>query len=306
MICRDRCFLTICLGLLLVVTFCLLRPKSVDPLVNSRDKADWFWSYKVHSEELCNLIILGDSRLYRGVSPQAMNSVLPDYKIINFGFSSGGLNAQMYREAERRLKDDGSERIIVFAVAPHALTAESAKNEHFLKELNRPKEVVLQRLSYSPLFDFFKPITPERMKKTLFGENQEPDLYYYQDFYADGWIASHTIPNDEDRATEKYIDLFLKYQVDEQLLNELYEQTGAWVEAGIKVYAFRPPVSDDMFVLENDLSGFNQESFIATFESRGGTWIDITSHGYKTYDGSHLHRDSAVELSINLAEKIKQ
>jgi hypothetical protein len=90
-----------------------------------------------------------------------------------------------------------------------------------------------------------------------------------------------------------------------KLIDELCEQTQKWSQKGIMVLAFRPPVSEKMLELENELSGFDQRLFIEKFEECGGTWLNIKQSDYETYDGSHLNRDSAVKLSFEIARNIR-
>lgn len=307
MIFRDRCFWSLILSLLLISVFGAVKPEPLDPLVASRDARNWFWANKVHNSKTYNLILLGDSRLYRGVSPAAMKDVLgQDYRILNFGFSSGGLNPRIFREAENRFAKDGSDKTVVMAVTPYSLTVDAAKNKHFLQEFTRPKEMVLQYLSYNSFLGFFNSVSPNMLRKKILGKERKPRIYYYQEFFPDGWVASYTVPKDEERALKSYTETFSKYQVDWKLINELCEQTQEWSQKGIMVFAFRPPVPEKMLALENELSGFNQHLFVEKFEKSGGVWVSIDHSDYETYDGSHLLRGSAVKLSHELAEKLSK
>ena len=305
MIIRDRCFWSLILSLLLIGIFGAVKPMPLDPLVANRAVRNWFWANKVHNSMTYDLILLGDSRLYRGVSPAAMKDVLgQDYKILNFGFSSGGLNPRMYREADKRFVKDGSAKTVVMAVTPYSLTDDAAKNKHFLQEFTRPKEEVLQYLAYDPFWSFLSPVSPNMLRKKILGKERGPHVYYYEDFFPDGWVASYTVPKDQERALKSYTDTFSKYQVDLKLIEELCEQTQEWSQKGIMVFAFRPPVSKKMLELENELSGFDQSFFIEKFEACGGVWMNINPSDYETYDGSHLQRESAIMLSSEIAKKI--
>lgn len=307
MIWRDRCFRSLVLASILIFLFGSIKPEPVDPLVASREASNWFWTYKVHNKNVYDMVLIGDSRLYRGISPSAMQDVLgKDFRILNFGFSSGGINKRMIKEALNRLDVNSKRKTVVLAVTPFSLTTEAAKNEHFLKEFTRPKEDVIQRLAYSPWWDFFKPVTPSLVRDFLLGKQKAPPILYYQDFYSDGWVGSRTIPSDPDRAIKSYVKTFEKYQVDNNLINELCEQVRVLKARDINVFAFRPPVSNSMLALESKMSGFDQRRFVEQFHLNGGMWIDIHSSGYKTYDGSHMFKDSAIKYSTELARKVEK
>ncbi|MDA3926279.1 MAG: hypothetical protein PF904_16410 [Kiritimatiellae bacterium] len=181
MVFRDRCFWSLILSLLLIGVFGVVKPEPLDPKVANRDVRNWFWANKVHNSMAYDLLLLGDSRLYRGVSPAVMKDVLgKDYQILNFGFSSGGLNSRMFREADKRFAKDGSGKTVVMAVTPYSLTVDAAKNEHFLQEFTRPKEQVLQFLAYNPFWSYLNSVSPNMLRKKILGKERNPQVYYYE------------------------------------------------------------------------------------------------------------------------------
>ena len=306
MIWKDRCFLSLFITLVLIVIFGTIKPQSVDPLVANREASHWFWTNKVHNTEVYDIVLVGDSRLYRGVSPVAMQEVLGEkFRILNFGFSSGGINVGMINEAQSRLAENSRNKTIILSVTPYSLTLDSANNKHFLTELNRPKEEVLQRLTYSPWLRFFKPVTPSLLLERIRGKQKKPEIMYYEDFHSDGWVGSRTEPSDPNRALKSYVKTFKKYQVDSELVKEVCAEVGKLRDEGVNVFAFRPPVSYSMLELENKMSGFEQQHFIDLFQRNGGVWLDIPSEGYETYDGSHMFKESAERFSVELARQIK-
>ena len=69
---------------------------------------------------------------------------------------------------------------------------------------------------------------------------------------------------------------------------------------------FRPPTTPAMLDLEERLSGFDEARFARRFEEAGGSWVALAREGWRSYDGSHLHEDSARRLSDELARAIAQ
>jgi hypothetical protein len=112
-------------------------------------------------------------------------------------------------------------------------------------------------------------------------------------------INSTLSPNDE---IEPYRKVFFDNSVDSAIIDILIRQTKQWSRAGIHVYAFRPPTTHNMIQLENELSGFDEKNFKIRFANAGGTWLDVNQTAYVSYDGSHLHRDAALQFSLDLAE----
>jgi len=57
--------------------------------------------------------------------------------------------------------------------------------------------------------------------------------------------------------------------------------------------------------LENEISGFNEKEVKQRLNKIGVHWIMLKNEDYLSYDGSHLHYDSALKLSQLLGQKIK-
>jgi hypothetical protein len=57
--------------------------------------------------------------------------------------------------------------------------------------------------------------------------------------------------------------------------------------------------------LEDSIGKYNESLIKQQIEISGGHWIDINPALYKTYDGSHLPKAEARELSQYIANKIK-
>ena len=84
------------------------------------------------------------------------------------------------------------------------------------------------------------------------------------------------------------------------------KQIRTWEKAGIQVFAFRVPSSVEMEVLENSISGYNNEQVRNAIEMSGGEWLSIPNkESYHSYDGSHLHHNSAILLSEELGKQLK-
>ena len=90
---RDRCLWTFALaipmvgmaGLLITQAGGFQKDSSKIPVdVYATIKAHW------HPHSL-DVVLAGDSRIYRGVSPKAMSETLPGLRVGNFGFSSVAL-----------------------------------------------------------------------------------------------------------------------------------------------------------------------------------------------------------------------
>jgi len=293
---KERLIYVLLLSAVLLVLSGFLLPKpDTNKIIYER-----YWAYKTHRKDKHDIVIVGDSRAYRGVSPIAMNDILPDYRIFNFGYSSGRLTKEMYRQAEKRLDVKGK-RIVVLAVAPNTLTKHPNENNHINSQLLLPKEEIYQRIYFAPFLQFFTAVKPED-----FTRKKKKKEEYIEEYHDDGWVESYIIPEDTTKALSSYKKWFTKVDVSPKLVGDLIKQTRIWSEKDIMVFAYRPPSSFTMENMEDSLSNFKQDEFIVEFENAGGKWIETNTTDYHSYDGSHLHKDSAIKLSKYIAREIKK
>ncbi|CAG0984831.1 MAG: hypothetical protein HND27_05620 [Bacteroidetes bacterium] len=259
-----------------------------------------FWTYKVHSSKKYNIIFEGDSRIYRGIDVNSFNKGININSIhtLNFGFSSGGHNKDIFNAVENKLLHT-SLNIVVLGITPFSLTPKAQLNEHFIEEQNRNKGETIERMYFYPFLSFFEPFNIQKLL--------HPDtVTYYEKFHKNGWVESYKIPANPNEALTSYKKEFENNQVSDTVIAVLLQKVKEWKNKHIKVYAFRPPTTVNMETLENNISGFNEKEFIKKFETVGGKWIEIENRfNYNSYDGSHLHFYSAQQLSYYLGEKIK-
>jgi hypothetical protein len=294
---RNRVVLALVIGATLIGLIGLLRPDAMRTA--SREK--WFWTWKTHSGKKYDIVFAGDSRTYRGISPESMADSLRGLRILNFGYSSGSLSPFMLTEAEKRL-DAGGKRIIVLGITASSLTPRAARDEQYRQEKNRTTSEILENIYLAPFMTYFDPTTPIRFLEEI-GSRKARSR---EAFYESGWIAAWKEPPGPPEALGVFANLFTDNRVSPALVEHVLLQTEKWTREGMRIYAFRPPTSPDMADMESRLSGFDEETFRQRFGRFGGVWIDVTKPGYHSYDHSHLDRESAQALSRVIAEAIKQ
>jgi hypothetical protein len=312
---KERSLISACLCIPLILLVCTLRPRpaavtvvplSYDPTHQAGTASERFWVLKAQGTARYDVILMGDSRVYRGLSPQAMETILPGTHILNYGFSGGGLNAEMYAAAEQRLDPRSSKKSIVLGITPLTLTSRAERNDHFQQEMQRPPDYVFMHLYWMPLLNSLAPLGEQDFTSAFSAQNTRPNQQgYYLEFHDDGWVASFTIPEDPLSALPSYREIFSQTPVSPRLVQELVEQTRQWTQRGIQVFAFRVPSSQAMVDLENQMSGFDEAALVKAFEDAGGIWFPMPLAPYHSYDGSHLAKSAAEAFSIDLAKLIK-
>ena len=167
----------------------------------------------------------------------------------------------------------------------------------------RPREDIFERLYLNGILYQFSATTPEEIRDLL--KNKPPTSYYCNEYYPNGYVESEKFPVDTMESISSYTQDFANYKVKLQYIERLACKVKDWSRRGIRVIGFRPPVSIPMRALEDSMGLYNEAIISTRFREAGGYWIELMPNRYKTYDGSHLNKRSAIMLSNDLALKIK-
>jgi hypothetical protein len=275
-----------------------LRPVAAAPVTTTQE----FWSAKTHlGEGAYDLVAVGDSRTLMGISPAAMQDVLPGRKILNFGYLNAALTPKFLEAAVAKLDAAASDRMLVIGVTPLSLSAGSLGNAHFNQELNRRRREPLDPEFEEEVRRVFSPFELFAAKKAGPGSGT--------DFREAGWLASHDKPADPKIALESYTRHFTRGTFDEANFELLLSVLTKTIDSGVRIVAFRHPSTRAMEDLESRMSGFREEYVRQHLSDVGVTWIPLKSKRglsleFGSYDGSHLNPKGAVFFSSMLAGKI--
>ena len=249
--------------------------------------------------QCCDVVVAGDSRVFFGVSTIVMERELPGLRVINYGFFGNGYSDEYLTSIEKMFDPASRQKIVVLGITPSSLTADSIKHNSFIAEKQRlASQTVLERYSRESLA-FTEPMRYGAFLH-MFVPGERADPVSFSD--GQGRVVRPIRPEE---ALGNYRLLFIGNPVADQAVDNLMDRVGEWRQAGIGVYAFRPPTTRAMVELEQRMSGFDETGFKTRFAAVGGTWLDIDQYRYLSYDGSHLHSDGAIQLSIDLSDRIQ-
>ncbi len=296
----NRFILLIPLTLLLLGLVSGLRP----PINEDVSEKKRFWLEKTHTSEKFDMVIGGDSRIYRGVAPEIIENLLPDFSVFNFGYSSGSLSKRILSEITQRIYHQASNPVIVLGVTPHALTHHAATDNHFREQKAQAHTALFSYRYFYQLNEWTEPFRLSSLIEKVLGKDKGKSIYH-QEYRKNGWIASNKTPANPQEALKGYDGAFKDNLCSEEMIQDLLQQVQHWSKQGIQVFAFRPPTTLAMYEMENKLSGFDENSFITQFQKAGGHWMKVSQTDFESYDGSHLTKESAIRLSKILAQKIK-
>lgn len=275
------------------------------PVSGSKDRllSKDFWIHKTHSTRRYSLVVAGDSRIYRGVSPREMEKVLEGYRGFNAGYSSAGFAKPMFEKIERHIDFEADKPVVVLGVSPWSMTPGAGANKHLLGELGRKREEVLQSQYFSFVNSVFAPYTLKELYDYLQSGGSELLISYR--YSSRGWVASHTQHPNPQKALSHVEADYINNQLSKEQLQQLAQKIREWKQQGVEVFAFRPPSTRTMEMMEDSLSGYSEKQVARVLEDAGAVWFDFDVDNYFSYDGSHLDEVSAIRLSNDLALKIK-
>ena len=251
-----------------------------------------FWHDKVTSGADYDLVVIGDSRALSAVSPAILAEHLPGRRILNFAFMAGGLNPEIYHEADRRLAADSPGRIILVGCSPLSLTEDSALNRH-LHEVQADWLYTGAPRPIRALASFLEPVQVLEFYHAVRGVRRRFD---YDD---NGWR-----PQDRFPITTRYRAPMPT--VSPRLRQDLLDAVADWTAKGIAVFVFRPPTTAAGRRQRDLGSGYDESTFKASIAAAGGHWLDTDTRPYACIDGSHLSKAASCELSHDLGRAMAE
>ena len=269
-------------------------------------KSDWFWSNKVNPGQQFDVVFVGDSRIYRGISPDDFAQALApedSLSVFNFGFSSAGMDTAFIAAGARLLSLKASKPLLVLGITTSSLADENLANQHFWQEQRRAPLAKWQRQHLNPHLSYFDPTSPN----TLYYQWTGQEVGYHQTHFANGWIASNKYPRNTWETYDHVRRTYPKVLFSQALRQRLLDQVAQLQAQGIQVVAFRPPAAPHLEALEMNPAYYPEAALKAQFQAAGGLWLDLPNRAqYETYDGNHLDAASARQLSKDLGQALRQ
>lgn len=299
----DPTLRTALIAAALVAAVGVARPRAPTVMDERGVRPSRFWAEQARERARFDVVLAGDSRVFRGLSPAAMSEVAPRSRFHNFGFSSACACGPYLSFVVDRLDPASVRPTLVVGVTPHSLTRHAERDNGYLAEARRTPSEVAERLYLAPALGFVEPIAPADLTGALFGRAPARSRYV-QRYEADGWVASALVPPEPDRALGEYRRVLSASKVEPRIVEELRATVEKLRARGVRVVAFRPPASEAMRALEAELAGYDEPSVRATLKAAGAHYVDVDPDAYATYDGSHLGEEAAVRLSRELAREL--
>lgn len=278
---------------LLILTFCLLSSGFMtlnyyyinsDKLYKLKFKS--FWLQKTFFEPGKEMLIIGDSRVYRGINPDQDPK---KRNIMNLGYSSAGISSELINTVIEY--NDNPKVTLVLGITPLAFTDPSFSNHVWKRYLQTSR---LDRLIDENYFfnQLFSPFSLDQLKKS------HPHPFKQTFFYKTGFVGTDHENYDTSIAVNSYTKTFSEYKFNPKLFLSTANTLKGLIKNGIKVYAFLMPVHRDLKFVEDNQSGFRLPFAKKTLTEIGVKWIDLNfTNSVQSYDGSHMNFETANKFS---------
>jgi len=147
--------------------------KSIDlPNENNLTSIDNFWIKKANLDKKYDVIIGGDSRIYKGISPDII-SKYSNLTSVNLGFSGAGFSKEYIDYLLSNFDNKSNNKILIIGVSPHSLTDEAFKNEQFNQYRQKGIFDKYKAIQLSWIYSFFNPKNPKTLLKSVLSINNE-------------------------------------------------------------------------------------------------------------------------------------
>lgn len=294
---RERCVFVLLLLAPTLLAVGALRPSGA----RSGVPQAVFFEQKVVWADRYDLVVLGDSTVYRGISPVALEEGLGrKCRVANFGFSGVGYSSIYLQAGRELLAPDAVAPTLLLAVTPHSLLEDAAAASGFTECWGDGRWVNWGKVLSGQVVEFFEPLDLGAVKRLLRGEALTGYRVHY---HRDGWAETRVSGRDPEKHLESAHRLFAGQHISERLVSGLASTIAEWRAAGIAVFLFRPPVGEAYRRMES-MTGFDERAVKKRLSAVGGVWLAVDETAYECYDGVHLAAPQAVELSRELGRKI--
>lgn len=266
-----------------------------------------YWINKIHSQTLSNIVVGGDSRVTRGISPKKLTESLKHpVTCQNLGFHSAGYNKEYLNFLTSKLDTISlSKTVLVLGITPHSLSKEAKRNIQFKQYEQYDNYERLKLQKFEKLYSFITPYRIKEIIRPIFNIKATEEVL--TTYYNDGWEEVFNSKIDTTSSLNAYKKIFNKNTIKDDDINDFITNLKSIRNrnSNINIILFRPPSSYSMEKIENKYSKFNEASLKKQLEEIGINYYRFDNSKFESGDGSHLQPESAITLSNLIGQIVK-
>ena len=268
----------------------------------SEIRSNSFWAKKVSSDQY-DIVIAGDSRVYRGISAKFLKKGLQTSEsVYNLGFSSAIFN-RMYFEYIKKMVHAKKKSIIIMGVTLHSIT--ERENEHLKETVQKYQQLEFVPANFKLFYESM--ISPIELFTTS-QKNKKKSEYIQKYHISEGWVESDKISHDIEKTLKSYKKSFMDKAPTFNDLKNFIRLT-CDLSQRHSVYILEMPINDRLKSLEEAYSPYSyDEMFKEISNSKCAKFIELNHDvlsNTRSYDGSHIDGKSAKQFSRAIGEQIR-
>ncbi len=307
----KKIVISIVCTVLFVVLLGVVRLSFVAPhAMSSRFDYQRFWLNKTYCPAEYNIILLGDSRVKNGLSPLHMEKILDGHTVLNFGYNQLFVNHYIINAAKAKMVADHSQHIMVIGIAAGAFSEQSNNGNGLYKEFIEKGRMNYLALKYFGPFLKWIALVSNPVNLDDFTRREGLEGRLIKKYWENGWMSVEASDVQEEEVVEMVQEGVRDQQdaiiIPQTAIKKTVQEIEKLVVEGVKVFLIRMPTNALYEQFENKYYGFDERMIRHQMEEVGGVWLDIDKTRYSTFDGVHLKKSSAEDLSTTVAAMIKE
>lgn len=253
-----------------------------------------FFRMKLAWRDTADVVVLGDSQVYRGIDPEAFAEHCPGPRTLNFGFSSVLLR-RPYVEASVAVLRMAGPKVLLVGISSLQFKSEQL-SDGFLEARRRDMQFRLpwQFEAYlQPLLQRLRPLEIPIPAEQLVS-------WIYR---RDGFVAGNSPKVVQDSI--RYVNDYAVHPFSEKMYQSLLNQLQSLQRHGYRVLVFSTYSSPAFERIDTRMSGLDDKKLAHDLHALGLDYLPVATHGLRSYDGIHLDAASAALFSRRLGAAVK-
>gem|GEM_PF-1847601 len=250
------------------------------------DPDQLYFLNKFNHQQKHSVLLLGDSRIYVGLSPEKFEQTISGSSCYNFGFSALAYSDDYLQHADLLLDRAHGKTAVVLGVDATSLLEYSLQTNAFesVGALSTIDQLHLQMLQHVWM-------------------GQDPIRRPHR-FMPNGWVPIEPVPYQPTEFLNLYTNAYQNQGCSEVVLQTVCKWIKKWKSEGVTVMALRMPTTTALYKVECTNVGYHPQHVEDELRRAGAIWCDLPNTDTEAYDGSHIGVAYAQQTSEMVAKTL--
>lgn len=299
--------------ILKLILFCVLLASAYAFMVNRLSEGYVDMYYPKYTQDAGSLVI-GLSRADQGIAPKTVSENLDrkiDLPLVNFA-ANQYYYGEVYLEAiKKKLKKGNHKGMFILSVSPGSFTAPIGFGAEGIKKMDEKAAIgKTEDFSSDPNYSYIINCYGQGLYHALFTQRAPGNVITHNNGWNEVLVSgndftlSDALKLDWKRQNIAYFQRRLPKEETKSYRWEWFGRTIEYLKDKGQVVLVRMPADKEIIDFENENSPNFRKSMDSITKIHQIPYLDysINTQDYETYDGSHLHSESAIQFSTQLAK----